>query len=247
MFYDDLSPFYHLLYEDWDGAIGRQSAALDEIVVHRWGRSDGLMLDVAAGIGTQALGFTARGYHVLASDLSAAAVRRACRESVSRGLRLSCVAADFSLLPYRSQAASLLISADNSLPHLLTDEDILAALREYYRCLRPGGGMLLTLRDYGPPPPTGTVETRPYGWRQWGDTQYFVSQEWRWEGTQYELRITAAPEPGAPPVHTFAGRYYAIRVPALLQLCASVGFIDLERRDGSFYQPVILGTRPAVA
>lgn len=247
MFYDDLSPFYHLLYEDWEGAITRQSAALDELIVGRWGRPSGPVLDVAAGIGTQALGLAALGYPVLASDLSIAAIARAHRESASRALRLPCVAADFTQLPYRSAAAALLISADNSLPHLLTDEAILAALREYYRCLRPGGGLVLTVRDYPPPPPAGTVETRPYGWRQWGDARYFVSQEWRWDGPHYGLRILAATEPGAPPVHTFSGRYYAIRLGSLLHLCAAAGFQAIEHLDGRFYQPVILGLRPAVA
>jgi hypothetical protein len=74
-----------------------------------------------------------------------------------------------------------------------------------------------------------------------------VSQEWHWDGAQYDLQITTAPEPGAPPVHTFSGRYYAIQVPTVLRLCAAAGFVDVERRDGRFYQPVILGTRPAVA
>lgn len=247
MFYDQLTPFYHLLYEDWDGAITRQSAALDDLIVNRWGRPEGPILDVAAGIGTQALGLAGLGYHILASDLSPSAISRARTEATNRFLRLPSVAADFLRLPYRSGSAGLVLAADNSVPHLLTDEQILAALGECFRCLRPGGGLLLTVREYGPPPPPGTVEHRPYGWRQWGDSRVFVSQEWRWDGPRYELRITAAPEPEAQPTHIFTGRYYAIQLPALLQLCTKAGFVDVERRDGRFYQPVILGTRPAVA
>jgi SAM-dependent methyltransferase len=247
MFYDQLAPYYHFLYENWDAAIARQSSALDQLIVARWGEVPLPVLDVAAGIGTQAIGLAGLGYLMIASDLSAVAIRRAGKEAAQRHLRFSCLAADFTNLPYRSGSAGLLLAADNSLPHLLTDEHILLALREFHRCLRPGGGLLLTLRDYGAPPPSGTVEQRPYGWRQWGAQRYFLSQEWRWDGPWYDLRITAAEAPDASPVQVFSGRYYAIQVPALIGLCQDAGFIAVERRDGTFYQPVILATRPVGA
>jgi len=243
--YDDLAPFYHLLFEDWDASIRRQAAGLDGLIRSRWGRPDHTVLDVAAGIGTQTIGLAALGYRVLASDRSHPAVCRAAAEASRRHLHIPTCAADFTALPYRSGSAELILAADNALPHLLTDAALLLALTEFFRCLAPGGGLLLTVRDYGPPPPPGTVEYRPYGWRRWGEHDYYVSQEWRWNGPCYDLRITASRSIDGRPEHAFEGRYYAIPVAQLAALCRTAGFVEVERQDGSFYQPVLLATRPA--
>ena len=64
-FYDKLAPFYHLIFENWERSIERQGTALDSIIrtnVRPGARS---VLDVACGIGTQALGLAARGYDVV--------------------------------------------------------------------------------------------------------------------------------------------------------------------------------------
>ena len=41
-----------------------------------------------------------------------------------------------------------MLSFDSSLPHLLTDADLLAAFREFLAVLRPGGIVLCSVRDY---------------------------------------------------------------------------------------------------
>src|SRR5215471_9239016 len=76
-FYDRLAPFYHLVYPDWEASVQRQAAALDGILRDRWGSECRAILDVACGIGTQALGLARLGYAVTGSDLSSAAVARA--------------------------------------------------------------------------------------------------------------------------------------------------------------------------
>jgi len=60
----------------------------------------------------------------------------------------------------------VILAADNAFPHLLTDDALLTALRDCLRCLRSGGGLLLTVRDYGTPPQGGTIDHHPYGWRR---------------------------------------------------------------------------------
>ena len=83
---------------------------------------------MAAGIGTQALALAARGFDVLAADLSPRAVRRARREAFLRGLDPPAVAADFRWLPFASGKAPVLIACDNALPHLLSLSKIRRAL-----------------------------------------------------------------------------------------------------------------------
>ena len=55
-FYAGLTPFYHLIYPDWNKSIERQASMLDAIVRERWGDAVNTVLDVACGIGTQCLG-----------------------------------------------------------------------------------------------------------------------------------------------------------------------------------------------
>ena len=59
----------------------------------------------------------------------------------------------------------VVISCDNSITHLLTDEDILLALRQMYACVRPGGGCVVTVRDYAHEA-RGVGIVKPYGVRK---------------------------------------------------------------------------------
>ena len=102
--------------------------------------------------------------------------------------------------------------------------------------------MVLTIRDYGPPPPSGTVEHHPYGWRRWGEQDYYLDQEWTWAGSSYDLRITAATSEGGAPVHEFRSRYYAIPVTKLIALCSTAGFAHVSQDNERYYQPVILAS-----
>src|SRR5262245_10019472 len=69
-FYDQLAPFYHLIYPDWEASMMQQAAAVDSIMQEFWGAETTTILDVACGIGTQALGLAQLGYQVTAADLS---------------------------------------------------------------------------------------------------------------------------------------------------------------------------------
>src|SRR5262245_60627321 len=68
-FYDQLADSYHLIFEDWDQSIARQADSLSTIL-RPLVPANALILDVAAGIGTQTIALTLRGFRVIASDLS---------------------------------------------------------------------------------------------------------------------------------------------------------------------------------
>jgi glycine/sarcosine N-methyltransferase len=158
-------------------------------VRERWGLGVHAVLDAAAGIGTQALGLAGSGYSVCGSDLSLGALLRARREAAGRRRPLRLAAGDLRALPWRDAAFDLVLACDNSLPHLLGDGEIATALARCRRCLRPGGGLLLSVRDYPPPPPPGTVEVRPYGVRHEGDRRVVAFQLWEWDGPCYDLSL----------------------------------------------------------
>ena len=246
-FYDDLAPLYHLIFQSWDESVARQGGQLAALIAERWGRDARVVLDGAVGIGTQALGLLGRGYQVIGSDLSPGAVQRARREAAVRGLRLPVVVADFRALAMATECADVVLIADNALPHLDTEADIALALRECFRCTRPGGGCLISMRDYGPPPPAGTVETRPYGERSWNGRRYDVRQVWTWRGPRYDVSFEITPLDGAERATVLRTSYTAIPVARVVALMSQAGFHDVQRIDGRFYQPLVAGTRPRSA
>jgi len=148
-FYDQLSSFYHVIFEDWNASVERQGSQLKSIIQSNW--SEHLnVLDVSCGIGTQAIGLSKNGYHVTASDLSANEIKRAKQEAQQCGQTsiLFSVCIMTTAFTHHGGNFDIIISCDNSIPHLLTDDDILMALKQMYSCLRPGGGRFITIHNY---------------------------------------------------------------------------------------------------
>lgn len=242
-FYDGLAELYHLIFEDWDASIARQGEALAS-VIERWPRGERVVLDVSCGIGTQAIALAQQGFAVVGSDVSIRSLRRGQREGQGRGLRSVSVAADFRALPFRSGCADAVIACDNSLPHLRSLRDIHVAILELRRCARPGGGVIISMRDYMRMPP-GTREWRPYGEREWKGRRYFAEQEWEWHGPTYDLTLRFRPldqEKGDP--IEFRTTYHAVAIEDVLELMRDAGLGDVERLDDVFYQPLLVGSVP---
>jgi SAM-dependent methyltransferase len=243
-FYDGLAPLYHLVYENWDASIRRQGHRLASVIGEHWGADARTVLDAAVGIGTQALGLLELGFRVIGADLSRGAVIRASREAAQRRVTLPCLVADFRALPFRAESVDVVVVCDNALPHLETEAEIRTALAECLRCARPGGGCLVSMRDYGPPPRAGTVDPQPWGERVWAGRRYRVRQVWTWHERHYDfaLEIVARDSSDAPTV--LRSRYLAIPVAEVAELMRAVGFERVRRLDDRFFQPVLVGTRP---
>jgi SAM-dependent methyltransferase len=245
-FYDELSPFYHLIFPDWEASVRRQAAALASILEERWGAGRLSLLDVACGIGTQALGLAALGHRVTASDVSAAAVARAEREARARGLSIRFSVADMrQAFAHHGAQFDAVIACDNAVPHLLTDDELLAALQQLVACTRPGGGCLITVRDYDQEDRSG-VQVKPYGVRDEGGIRYLIWQVWEFHGEVYDLAMYFVEDRGGASCVTrvMRTRYYAVGTGKLMELMGRAGLVDVERLDGRFYQPVLVGRRP---
>lgn len=244
--YDELAPFYHLLFPDWEASMARQAAALNGIIRQIWRTEVRTVLDAACGIGTQALGLAARGYQVTASDLSQAGVERARREAAARGLTLDFSVADMrEAFTAHGRQFDLVIACDNSVPHLLTDDDLRQALGQFHACLSPGGGCLLTVRDYDQEERGGT-QVKPAAFRVDPDgVRRLVFQVWEADGPHYDFSLYLIEDRGGAEAvtHILRSRYYAVSADHLLALMSEAGFEDVARFDGNFYQPVLVGTK----
>ena len=65
-FYDQLAPYYHLLYGDWEQSVTKQGRALSELLQDLGVPPGEHVLDAASGIGTQTIGLIRGGYRVTA-------------------------------------------------------------------------------------------------------------------------------------------------------------------------------------
>lgn len=246
-FYNILAPYYHLFYRDWEVGIARQGEQLAALITARWGEGRKTVLDTACGIGTQSFGLAQHGYQVTASDLSPAAIERAQHEARKKGFVINFSVSDMrKLRAHHNREFDVVICCDNALPHLLRDEEILTALKQMYGCTRAGGGCVISVRDYAQEP-RGRGIIKPYGVREAGETRYLLFQVWDFEGAHYDLTMFLVKyEDGAESATTRVARtrYYAIDTDRLLALMAEAGFANVQRLDGVYFQPVLLGTRP---
>ena len=244
-FYDAMTPFYHLIYPNWEESISRQAALLDAIIHDYWGDAAHSILDVSCGIGTQSLGLAQRGYQLTASDLSAASISRAKAEAQKRQLAIRFSVADMrQVFRHHAQQFDLVISCDNAVPHLLSDDDIRQALQQFYQCIRPGGGSLISVRPYEQEMRTG-VEVQPYGVRDDQGARYLVFQVREWHGSHYDVAMYFVEDRGgmACTAQVTRGQYYAIPIDRLLTLMREAGFVDVQRLDDRYVQPLLMGRK----
>jgi SAM-dependent methyltransferase len=244
-FYDELAPLYHLVYSDWNASSQRQAEQLSSIIAARWPAATKI-LDVACGIGTQTLGLAGRGYALVSSDLSAGAVQRAALETQARGLSVPLSVCDMRAAhAHHGSGFDVVLCADNSLPHLLTDDDILTALQQFLACLCVGGGCIITVRDYLAEE-RGQNLVKPYGVRLEHGSRYLLFQVWDFDGDCYQLTFFFVEEnltTGVVKTHVMRSKYYAVPTARLCSLMEQAGFRDVCRLDGVFYQPVLVGTK----
>ena len=244
-FYSELTPFYHLIYPDWETSFGRQANTLDQLIRENWPDRRTELLDAACGIGTQSLGLAKLGYQVTASDLSPDGVKRASLEAADRGLVIPFTVADMrALSTHHQRQFDIVLACDNAIPHLLSDDEILRALRQLYACTRPGGGCIISTRDYEAEDRTDN-SAKFYGLREDRGVSYLIFQKWAWRETFYDLTMYVVEDDGDAGVTTHVMRsvYYAISTTRLMVLMIQAGFRDVARLDEAFFQPVIIGTR----
>ncbi|KUJ37516.1 class I SAM-dependent methyltransferase [Streptomyces sp. NPDC093228] len=242
-FYDELADDYHLIYANWDASIRRQGEVLDGLM----GRDHAAVLDCSCGIGTQAIGLALRGHRVTGTDLSARAAARAAREAARRKVSLRTAVADMRRLPFPDARFDTVVCADNSLPHLLTEQDVHAALAEMRRVLRPAGLLLLSTRPYDDllrdrPDSTPPQVHRPAA----GGERTVTFQLWHWheDGEHYDLEhFQLLPAEGEWHVKVRRTVYWALGRDRLAGFATDAGFADPEWRmpqETGFFQPLLV-------
>jgi SAM-dependent methyltransferase len=244
-FYNELAPFYHLIHQDWNASVIRQGQQLAGLIKTNWPKASKI-LDVSCGIGTQTIALAQQGYLLVASDISPKAVERAKQEAGRRGDDIAFSVCDMrQARDQHGTGFDIVISCDNSVPHLLTDQDLLVAFKEMHSCLSVGGGCIVTVRDYETEE-RGENIVKPYGVRIENGKRYLIFQVWDFADEHYDLAFFFVEEDLSTShvrTHVMRSRYYAVSITKLLALMRRTGFEDVRRIDNAFFQPVLVGTK----
>jgi SAM-dependent methyltransferase len=247
-YYNNLAPYYKFIYPNWDKSVQRQAEALDGVIREFIGETSKTVLDVACGIGTQSIGLAKIGYKVTSSDLSSAEIELARQEALKYGVEIEFQVVDMRQVweTYQKQF-DVVIACDNSVPHLLDDGEILTAFRQFYKCTKPGGCCLITLRDYAQlERKDKQKQMYPRLVHPTDNGQIVIFDVWDFDGNCYEITTYLVDDVGMPAAQTQVlrgGKYYCVEISTLERLFVEAGFREVKTLRDRFFQPLLIAIK----
>lgn len=152
--YDSLSADYDR-FVNWTARLAVEMPFIRQTLEALQGASGQALrvLDAACGTGKHAIALAQAGYHVSGADLSAGMIEQARENGRLAGVlpdKLRFEQAGFGQLAARFGRGGFdaLLCLGNSLPHVLSLDEMGAALRDFAACLRPGGLLLIQNRNF---------------------------------------------------------------------------------------------------
>jgi SAM-dependent methyltransferase len=146
--YDSLAEVYEWLISDAKLTPAEFAASFDDVL--SLVPSNAQVLDCSCGTGQLAVGLAGLGMQVVATDASAAMVRRTAELSEECGASVRTVRADWQELPdhFGDATFDMVFCVGNSLHHAEGARGRVAALASMSRLLRRGGHLVLTSRTW---------------------------------------------------------------------------------------------------
>ncbi|MHB8063692.1 MAG: class I SAM-dependent methyltransferase [Ruminiclostridium sp.] len=145
-FYGSIAEKYHWFFSSWENIMNRE---MDELVPLLQKYNVNSVLDCACGTGLQSIGLAKHGFCVVGSDLSMKMLEIARENAKQANVKLELVHSDFRELQKNiDKTFDAVICMGNSIPHLLTDEDMRTALNSIYNCINSKGIAVFDIRNY---------------------------------------------------------------------------------------------------
>jgi D-alanyl-D-alanine dipeptidase/SAM-dependent methyltransferase len=142
MLYDNLAQSYDALIS-WPQRLRREkpflTRAFKQFRVRR-------ILDTACGTGMHAIAFHDWGYHVVGADISAGMIEKARENAGDR--KIEFIQAGFTETEKIGGVFDAVTCLGNSLPHVLSDDELDASLAAMLDCLLPGGVLIIHNNNY---------------------------------------------------------------------------------------------------
>jgi len=144
-FYDRQAALYEVM-NDWPSRLSFELPFIQRALEQSRAQA---VLDVACGGGHHAIALARQGYAVSGADISAEMLDLAQQNAVEAGVSVHFEQSSFADLGARfNQTFDALLCLGNSLPHVLTEAEQLAALTAMHDRLRTGGVLILQNLNY---------------------------------------------------------------------------------------------------
>jgi len=248
-FYDELSADYHLIFGNWNNAIKKQSKNLDNIIQEYSKINPKTLLDCSCGIGTQAIGLAELGYKVHATDLSPKAIERAELEANKRNISMSFGVADFKKLEDQVKGVfDVVISCDNSLPHLLTNSELFLAAKNIFSKMKSNSLFVASIRDYDQLLKDKPITIQPTV-KDFEKERIISFQVWDWnEDNIYTINhFTVKGINGKFNTFLRTTKYRAYKRDEVSKIFEKAGFTEIKwlmPNESEYYQPIIIALKP---
>ena len=187
---------------------------------------------------------------VTASDISAGEIEAARGEAHQRQLAIDFAQVDMrQVWDHYACPFDVVLACDNAIPHLLSDAEILHTFEQFYQCTRPGGGCMISVRDYATMERSGS-RLYPRQVHESAQGRVVIFDYWAFDGDYYEMTTYVVEDKGQAEATTHVmrgGRYYCISTARLEALMTQAGFFKVNTLRERFFQPLIVGSRPPVS
>ncbi len=247
-FYSAVADHYHMFYRNWEATLDREGATLRRPLNAANVKT---VLDASCGTGTQSIALARLGFVVIATDVSQKMIDRArinaARFKVADKIKFGRYG--FLDLAHAFKSGTVfdaVITKGNSLPHLLTDAEISAALRNFFELLKPGGVLIVGIRDFD-----FLIEDRPRfipgQFHDNPDQQHILFDIWDWhDGPPITITFNKFMISGHDAEYTVRKdvvRYRALRRAELEAMLTDAGFVDLKVEQ-QHWELVFTASRP---
>lgn len=157
--YDSLlAPVYSWILGDFDAAYRRNATLFERLDIRP--NLGGIAVDLGSGPGCQSVPLAERGFSVLAIDFCEDLLNELARRA--EGLPVTAICDDIrNFRNHLQEKAELVVCMGDTLVHLPDNETVASLIRDCADSLSGSGSIILTLRDYTQPPPTGPARFIP--------------------------------------------------------------------------------------
>lgn len=146
LFYDSFSSDYDH-FVNWAGRLDLELPFLDKQLIASGAKR---VLDAACGTGMHTIALAKLGFEAAGADVSVKMVEKAELNAKAAGVSVAFKAAGFGELnaAFGSHSFDAVFCLGNSLPHLLTAEDMQNALADFAAVLKPAGLLIIQNRNF---------------------------------------------------------------------------------------------------
>ncbi len=229
--------FYDAIAHQYDGMTRyAQRLKSEKAMLQRWQARYGFhsVIDAACGTGLHAILLAEMGLQVLGADLSAAMLAKAQEHAHEAGVHVTWKHTSMQALRSAlSGQYDAIFCLGNSLPHLLTEEDLQASLQGFYAFLNPGGHLVIQLLNYDR---ILARQERIVGVHRQGNQEYLRFYDFLSGQIQFNI-LTVSWEDNKATHALHSTALYPYRQRELRQALAGCGFEEMEFFGDMQFEP----------